>query len=145
MDTKQKMLEKVKVLNEQLWGGRANRPAIDAWLDNFDMPGNETQRERLHALFLLSNFMYFGSKEMRELMKALYRDLYRYPVIAGIRKSNSHTTDRGLIDRLFEDELNCTRFIGVGNPSESGCHLLYYLRQENALPKNLFIHTHENI
>ena len=31
----------------------------------------------------------------------------------------------------------------MGNPSESGCHLLYYFRQENGLPKDLFIHTHQ--
>ena len=143
MDAKQEMLEKVKVLDEQLWGGRAHRPVVESWLENFNVPGNETHRERLHALFLLSNFMYFGSKEMRELIKALYRDLFRYPIIANIRRSNNDTTDCALIDRLFQDELDHTRFIGVGNPSESGCHLLYYLRQENALPKSLFIHTHE--
>ena len=42
---------------------RAHRPMVDTWLDNFTLPGNEAARERLHALFLLSNFMYFGSKE----------------------------------------------------------------------------------
>ena len=70
---------------------------------------------------------------MRELMKALYRDLYRYPVIAKIRRSNNDTTDCIVIDRLFEEELNHTHFIGVGNPSESGCHLLYYFRQRKML------------
>ena len=34
-----------------------------------------------------------------------------------------------------------TRFLGVGNPSESGVHLLYYFRQENKIPKDLFINT----
>ncbi len=80
---------------------------------------------------------------MRELMKALFRDLYKYPVVAAIRRSHADSTDAGLIDSFFQDELRATRFIGVGNPSESGCHLLYYFRQENGLPKSLFIHTHE--
>jgi len=31
----------------------------------------------------------------------------------------------------------------TGNPSESGTHLLYIFRQENNLPKNLFINAHE--
>ena len=39
--------------------------------------------------------------------------------------------------------LHKTRFLGVGNPSESGCHLLYYYRQMNSLPKDLFIHGHQ--
>ena len=48
-----------------------------------------------------------------------------------------------MIGQAFSDELQKTRFLGVGNPSESGCHLLYYFRQENCLPKTQFIHTHE--
>jgi hypothetical protein len=51
--------------------------------------------------------------------------------------------DTSLIEAEYLDELRHTRFLGVGNPSESGCHLLYYFRQENALPKTPFIHTHE--
>jgi hypothetical protein len=31
----------------------------------------------------------------------------------------------------------------MGNPSESGTHLLYYFRQENKLPTKLFVHPHE--
>jgi hypothetical protein len=31
----------------------------------------------------------------------------------------------------------------MGNPSESGTHLLYFFRQENGLASNLFIHTHQ--
>ena len=31
----------------------------------------------------------------------------------------------------------------MGNPAESGTHLLYYFRQENRLPKSLFVHEHE--
>jgi len=40
---------------------------------------------------------------------------------------------------MVEKELDCTRFLGIGNPSESGVHLLYYFRQENCLPKDVFI------
>ena len=32
-----------------------------------------------------------------------------------------------------------TRFMGVGNPSERGVHLLYYFRQENGLQKHNFM------
>jgi hypothetical protein len=87
--------------------------------------------------------MYFGSMQMRELLKALFRDLYRYPIIASIRMQHGDTTDQTLINRVFSEELQKTLFLGVGNPSESGCHLLYYFRQENGLPKTQFIHTHE--
>src|SRR5258708_5734908 len=134
---------KIKTLHETVWERRATEPTITEWLDNFAAPNPPALDERVHALFLLSNFMYFGSRQIRELLKALYRDLYRYPIIEAIRRANNDTLDSGLIDPLFISELRGTRFLGVGNPSESGCHLLYYFRQENSLSKDLFIHTHQ--
>jgi|SRR5271166_203008 len=134
---------KIKTLNETIWENRATDPAITEWLDNFSPSSGAGPDEQMHALFLLSNFMYFGDREIRGLLKALYRDLYRYPIIEEIRRANNDTVDSSLIDPLFTAQLQATRFLGVGNPSESGCHLLYYFRQENNLPKNLFIHTHQ--
>ncbi|MEP6669181.1 MAG: hypothetical protein ABJF10_08515 [Chthoniobacter sp.] len=138
------LLRKIKVLNETAWENRVQRPLIDRWLSNFDQQTDALRdRERLHALFLLSQFIYFGSKEVRELLKSLYRDLYRYPIIERIRRDNQDTCDQAVIEIEFKKAESRTRFLGVGNPSESGCHLLYYFRQENQLPSNLFIHGHE--
>jgi hypothetical protein len=134
-----KLRSKIKDLNETIWEQKAKHHQIDAWLSNFK------EEERLGALYLLSNFMYFGGLQMRELLKAVYRDLYRYPIIEKIRRSNSDSLDSQLIEKLFTEELKHTRFLGVGNPSESGPHLLYYFRQENKIPKDLFINTHEII
>jgi hypothetical protein len=139
----QSLTTKIKILNETVWERRATEPSIAEWLDNFAVSTPPAPDERTHALFLLSNFMYFGSRQIRELLKALYRDLYRYPIVEHIRRSHGDTLDSGVIDPLFLAERNRTRFLGVGNPSESGCHLLYYFRQENGLPKDLFIHTHQ--
>jgi hypothetical protein len=136
-------MAKIKTLNETVWERHASEPAIVEWLDNFTAPNPSEPSERLHALFLLSNFMYFGNRQVRELLKHLYRDLYRYPILKELRRAHSDTLDSDLIDPLFQNELAQTRFLGVGNPSESGCHLLYYFRQENGLSKDLFIHTHE--
>jgi hypothetical protein len=47
------------------------------------------------------------------------------------------------IQRRFAEELKSTRFIGMGTPAESGTHLLYYFRQENHLPRSLFVHQHD--
>lgn len=131
---------KIRILNEKIWENRARDPEIEDWLSNFD---TSASIERLQALFLLSNFMYFGNIQMRELLKSMYRDLYKYPIIEKIRKENNDTTDVLFIKNEFENYLGKTRFLGVGNPSESGYHLLYYFRQENRLPKDLFIHAHK--
>jgi len=141
---RQALIAKIKTLNETVWERRATEPAIEDWLNNFaHSSSTSSHEEQLHALFLLSNFMYFGSRQIRELLKAVYRDLYRYPIVESIRRAHADTLDSFIIDPEFRAQRNATRFIGVGNPSESGCHLLYYFRQENSLPKDLFIHTHQ--
>ncbi len=136
------LLAKIKVLNDSCWDRRAKEPVIREWLENFrDYPLSDTAK--LNALYLLSQFMYFGNRQMRELMRVIYRDLFKYPIVSRIRKQNGDTTDRKLIESKYTEQLEKTRFLGVGNPSESGSHLLYYFRQENGLPKDLFIHSHE--
>ncbi len=142
-DVQDDLTRKIKVLNETLWEHRVKEPLIREWLDNFRRNGGDTAKERLHALYMLSNIMYFGFDQMRELLRALYRDLYRYPIIERIRRANGDTTDQTLIAQAFSDELQKTLFLGVGNPSESGSHLLYYFRQENDLRKTRFTDTHQ--
>lgn len=135
---------KLHHLNLYVWERKALWPDIKKWLDNFIKDEFDAEKdEQIQMLYLISQFMYFGSREMRELLKSIYRDKYRYSVIERIRKQNSDTTDEALINSLYSCELNKTRFLGVGNPSESGTHLLYYFRQESGLPKDLFINTHE--
>lgn len=110
-----------------------------SWLNNF----RDSDRERLNALFLLSKFIYFGNLEIKALLKAVYRDLYKYPIVEQIRINANDTIDDLVIKRAFKQHKNETRFLGVGNPSESGVHLLYYFRQENKLSKEMFVNAHE--
>ena len=134
------LYSKLKTLNERLWDGRATRVTIDRWLDNFATPAGD---EHLHMLHLLSQFIYFADREVRELLHALYRDLVRYPVIENIRRANGDTRDFAVIEKKFQAELEKTRFLGIGNPAESGTHLLYFFRQENRLKRKLFVSVPE--
>lgn len=137
-DVEDELYSKLEVLTRRLWDGRITRPDIELWLDNF---GDETSAgsDRLHALYLLSQFIYFPDREMRELLRIVYSDLYRYSIVEEIRRRNGDTLDAGVIDPLLKDELAATRFLGIGNPAESGTHLLYYFRQENSIPKDRFV------
>ncbi|MFQ3247369.1 MAG: hypothetical protein ACI9SP_004024 [Arenicella sp.] len=139
----EELQKKIKILSETVWDGRAKHDEVNIWLDNFLSDKSTNKDEQLHALYLLSKYMYFSSGEIKELLKATYRDLYKYPIIKLIRKSNNDTLNRKLIKKEFDKKLEKTRFLGVGNPSESGSHMLYYFRQENALSKDYFIHAHQ--
>lgn len=138
MTVKDELYRKIKVLNETVWENRADKKRIEKWLDNF-----EGEEEKLHALFLLSKFVYFGSVQMRDLLKSVYRDLFKYRIVKEIRENNGDTTDLKIINEQFDHKLSKTKFLGVGNPSESGVHLLYFFRQENKLAKSQFIDSHE--
>lgn len=134
----EELFRKILILNEIAWENKVKKPSILIWLNNFS-----NSKEKLHALFIISQFMYFGSRQVRTLLNALYRDMYKYPKIEQIRKQNGDSVDSALINSKFKEQLDRTRFLGVGNPSESGVHLLYFFRQENKLAKKLFIHGHE--
>ena len=142
-DTRDVLVEKLKAMTQHLWSDMVDWPMIAEWLKNFseNQPGGRS--EQLHGAFLLSQFMYFGIREMRELLKALYRDVYKYPIVERLRLSQADSVDYEHLAAMFQVELDRTRFLGVGNPSESGTHLLYYFRQENRLSSELFINGHE--
>lgn len=137
------LLKKIETLNRRVWENRLNRHTIDAWLANFTGKAVDKDTEQIHALFLLSHFMYFGHQQIRQLIKAMFRDLFKYPIVEQIRKANADTKDHQLLEGKFLEHVAKTRFIGLGNPSESGCHILYYFRQMNLLPKDIFVQGHE--
>ena len=135
--------ETVKLLNDAAWEGRVNAALVQQWLAQFSDDSESPNDEVLHALFLLSHFLYFGHTEIRCLLKSLYRDMVRAPALHRIRRDHDDILDRALLLQQYHRYLSTTRFLAVGNPSESGMHLLYYFRQENALPKDLFLAPHD--
>jgi hypothetical protein len=138
------LVRRIKTLSERLWEGHCKAPDIDAWLSNFDgRHSTDLATEQLHALHLLASVSYFGLRELRVLLRAMFRDCFRYPIIQHLRADLGGVCDTAEIQARFASELAATRFIGMGNPAESGTHLLYYFRQENRLPRTLFVHQHE--
>lgn len=137
--------KRIMLLSDAIWEGNGGTEDVNLWLDNFTgkTEGVTQEVEQLHAVHLLSHFTYFGLREIRELLKALYRDLFRYEVIQEIRERAEGRSDPVFLREAFDEALARTRFLGVGNPAESGTHLLYYFRQENRLRKELFPNPYE--
>lgn len=134
--------KKVMTLSKYAWEDRVKNQALIRWLGQFDAAEDDAKDEQLQMAFLLSQFIYFGSQEIKHLLKTMYRQLYRAPIVRRLRMENSDTLDEAKIEALYRNVLESTVFIGVGNPSESGTHLLYYFRQENKLSKDRFIGAH---
>lgn len=131
--------KRITILNERAWEHKLDNDSINRWLGNFTgKSGYSPEIEKLHSLYLLSQFLYFGSREIRVLLRAIYNDLFLAPLIQEVRSKLGHTRDLKVISDALSVELSKTRFLGVGNPSESGVHLLYYFRQENGLSKKQF-------
>ena len=131
---------KIKTLHNIAWRDKWawDSDQYSKWLNNF-----KDNEEKLNAMFLLSKFMYFDNDTIRELMVRIFEDLYKRPIVYDIRKQNGGTMDPNIIERKFKDVLSKTRFLSIGNPSESSAHLLYFFRQENSLKRDLFISPYE--
>ena len=144
IDPEEALLAQLEALDATVWLGRGiDQHAIEEWLKGFDEDGAPGNPGRLQALYLLSRFTYFGPDQVRALAGALHRDCFRYPAIAQIRRDNDDTRDPSVLATRFNSWLTQTRFLGMGNPSESGVHILYHYRQESELNSRLFINSHE--
>jgi hypothetical protein len=135
--------EKIKDLVIHAWDDEVKWPQIEKWVENFCGTALDEDRERDHGLFALTRFMYFGRRLVRELLRALYRDHFEAPLMQRIRRNYGQSSSGKILRDAYFSELAATRFVGVGNPAESGAHLLYFFRQVNHLPKDLFADIHE--
>lgn len=129
----------LRTLVDHAWDREVTWGQIKAWSENFTGATTSQDDEQRHGLIALTRFLYFGKRQVREMLKSLYRDHFEAPLIQRIRRNCNNTKDIPTLRRQYNQELSTTRFIGVGNPSESGAHLLYYFRQINHLPKRLFV------
>lgn len=128
----EELISYTKKLSDWLWSGRIRLEHIDSWLEHFD------EKDKITALKLLSQFMFYDLKEIRQALKSMYKDLFLSPLIQGYRKrTGSYKIDD--YKKYLDGEIKKTKFLGVGNPSESSSLLMYFFRQVNNLPKNTFI------
>jgi len=130
---------KIKYLKEWIWGNDITSNNINQWIENFKgLYDHDLEREQINARYLLSQFMYFSQREIRLLLVAVYRDLYYKPLISTIRNADKSISLNNL-QSVMNKKLKSTRFLGVGNSSESSCLLLYYFRQMNEIPIEYFM------
>lgn len=143
LDSVDRIYAKVKSLNELIWEGRADRAAVDQWLNNFTGSVTDIHIERKHALYLLSKFLFFGLTEVQQLLRSMFQDLIRQELSAEIRSGLADMSDFGSVRREYKEAIRRMRFVGLGEPAESGPHLLYHFRHVNKLPVKAFLSVHQ--
>lgn len=131
--TEEQLINQVMLTSQIIWRGeKLTRQDLDEWLGNFTAEVFDLDYERKLALWLLSNFVYYNSDEVKHLCKLLYRDF-----IHDMLLRNKYNRFHPVI--ATRDILSATRFYCLGRPGESGAYILYYFRQENNLPLSHFL------
>jgi hypothetical protein len=125
-------------LDRRIWREHIVEPRIAEFESQFVGEYAEEHLEHILAIELLSRFTYFGEDEVKSLVRSLYRDHYRYPIIEAFREGNADTVDRSVIVEHFESALTETRFVPLGGSASSGELIAYYFRTKNNLPQSLF-------
>lgn len=138
----EKLKNQIQNLSAWLWGYKVLEQDIDKWLENFENKSSNKNREKFIALSILSQFMFYDQREIRQALKSLYKDKYIDPLVKKYRKT-TESLNLSEYNKYIEESLNKTRFSSIGNPSESSSIILYFFRQRNKIPKNLFIHSCE--
>ena len=122
------LMMQIRPMTQIAWRNNMDKKAIEEWLSNFngDALGDDAYEKNL-ALWLLYNFTFFNTDEVKYLCRLLLR---KY-----IHKSiDAETIDNQMIGEL----LNNTTFMPLGKSSESGSYIMYLFRQENNLPIHFF-------
>ena len=69
----------------------------------------------------------------------MFQNLVRHTLTIEVRATLTQRDDFDALHEGVVDEVNRTRFLGLGTPSESGTRILYDFRQVNELPENIFV------
>src|SRR5688572_1740785 len=112
-DMRDELQAKIKTLNTMMWRDHAPWTDVERWLARFSRGEEGSLDEQLHALFLLSHFTFFPAQLLRVLLRALFRDLVQYPILARLRKRNRDTTDWRVLGPRYERALKRIRFLGM--------------------------------
>ncbi|MCF6149480.1 MAG: hypothetical protein E3K37_12575 [Candidatus Kuenenia sp.] len=115
-----------------VWKYEITEKEIDRWLNNFNGEVLTADEEKVLALWLLSNFVYYNDDEVIHLCKVLMRDFIHKILIDA-------NTIQDKIDNDLAEIIARTRFLALGEASESGGYILYHFRRINDLHISYFI------
>jgi hypothetical protein len=124
------LIKKLMLTIEVSWANQLSLQDIQNWLSNFKGEAlGSVEEEQNIAMWLLYNFVYYNESEVKHLCKLM---LKKY-IHNEIKYSDKDVT---LLE--IEEIMKKSKFLSIGNSSESGSYILYLFRQENDLPVKFF-------
>lgn len=114
------------------WKHGLSEKKIEKWLSNFQGELYGVDEERILALWLLCNFVYYNEDEVKHLCSTLLKEYVHQMLLSDKTLHSAHETK---VDALLSN----TAFLSLGKPSESGAFMLYYFRQVNDLHVSFFM------
>jgi len=127
------LLDKILTTNSYCWKMDITERDIKKWLDNFKGEIFSQEEERKIALFLLVNFVIYSFDEFKYLCKEAFSNYIREVVTVDEVESND-----------VVEIIRKTKFVPLGNPSESSTSIMYYFRTENYLQTTCFDYIGKN-
>ncbi|MDF2479449.1 MAG: hypothetical protein K0S24_4932 [Sphingobacterium sp.] len=118
------------------WKIGLEKKDIERWISNFK--GNvfgDIEYERRLALLILSSFVYYNLEDVRHLSRQIIFKFIHHTVKRMCKEEPYLNQD---LNDLTRKVIKQSIFCPLGNPSESGTNILYYVRQTNMLPKTNF-------
>jgi len=133
------MIKQIMLTSSIIWKRELNKKDVESWLSNFKGEVFSIEKERKLALWLLLNFVYYNTDEVKHLCNTLYNDF----IHAILEKE--HFKNGKEVKKYYDKVLSSTRFFDLGRKSESSGFVLYFFRQENQLPIENFISDPKNL
>ena len=131
-------LKTILTLEREIWHKDINITTIRQWLEQFTGRISSVEVERDIAVELLAHFMLFGQRELEVLCKSLFVEHLWCDLAHQYRRRHEDTTDVEQVANAVRNQLAKTLVVGPGGAAGSGSHLLYYFRNTNGLPAEIF-------
>ena len=132
--TEKELIDQIVHISATVWKHELTKKNITSWLNNFQGEVLSVKEERIIALWLLTNFVYYNADEVKHLCKVLYREFIHQNLL---KNGTNEVDNAGYINEIFLKY----KFYYLGKPSESGGFILYLFRQENDIPLRYFLKT----
>jgi hypothetical protein len=138
---------KAQRLTQHVWPRDLTLRDIDRWVANFPSAVPYTAEDviRRHCLYVLTHIVAFRPREFAALVRALFREYIRLPVVYEVREALGLTASPSVVQSEVRTRLASTVFVGLGAAAKSGSRLMYDFQKESHLPRQQLVDSCDDL